>query len=1142
MTLGSAPLPPELSARLAQLSPERRALVERALRDAAAKASVHPSPDAIARTVEPGDNAPLSYTQELLWMFERASPHVAMYNSPRIFRLRGALNVGALRHALDAHLARHHVYHTRIVEDQAGVHQRVYPARPVVLDAIDLRHELSGLDSDARDLIVESRLRAAARAPFDLEGDQLLRGTLFSVDSNEWVLLLVSHHIASDDWSRGVMFREIERLYAAAVSGEQAELAPMPIQYADYARWQREHLSGASLERVLDFWRRELAGAPAKLELPTDRPSVSVPAGTGARMLATWPPALGAQLRALASHHDATLFMTLLAAWQILLARLSGQVDVVVGTPIAGRDRPELENVVGYFADTLVIRGRLAGAPTFVEHLARVRASCLAAFEHRDVPYEKLLVALASERGERVSTIFHSLFTVHADAAEQFCLPNVEIESLVLDVGISKADVSLAVRADADGGMRAMLEYRTELFDTWRMVRMHEQLRTLLEGIVANPEQRVSQLPLLNASQRRELDAWNETTQPFSDTSTLGERIEACIDAHRETVSLQFGANTVSFAELDVRANKLAHHLMRAGVKPGVGVALCFDRSFALVVCMVATLKAGGHYVPLDPAYPPDRLAYMLDDSAAGVLLTDAAHRGLIPEKVGGPARILLDDAWSVDGLLASELSTRPSPTVTPDDLAYVIYTSGSTGQPKGVMIPNRAVVNYLEWMQRATAIGPADCVLQKAPASFDASIWEFFLPLVSGARLLLAQPGGHQDPDYLLSTIVRDGVTVMQLVPSQLQMILETPGAEALSRLRLLVCGGEALPGDFVARLDRIAPVAMLNLYGPTEATVYATWWAHDARVDGPWDGSPIPIGRPTFNTRIHLVDAAMQLVPVGVPGELLIGGVQVARGYHARPALTTEKFITDPFSTRAGDRLYRTGDLACWRPDGVLEYLGRIDNQVKVRGFRIELGEIEEALGRHAAVLQCVVVVREDAPGEKRLVAYVVLQGDGEAATPAALREFLLTGLPHYMVPSSIDVLAAIPMNANGKADRNALPAPSAERVANNIAPRTLTEQAIAEIWRDVFALPAISVDAGFLDLGGHSLLAIRILSRMRRELDVIIPLDALLRGGSIAHVASLMDDLRRQPAPVADDDLALVPVSRESFRRLKATPGGT
>ena len=1140
MTSGSTPLPPELAARLAQLSPERRALVERALRDAAAKASAGTPQvsDTIARTVAPGDHAPLSYTQELLWMFERASPHVATYNSPRIFRLRGALDVVALRGALDAHVVRHDVYHTRIVEDQHGAHQRVHPARPVSLDEIDLRPVLHGLDASARDACIESRLRDAARAPFDLERDQLLRGVLFAVGSAEWVLLLVSHHIASDDWSRGVMFREIEALYRAAVVGGAAELSSMPIQYADYARWQREHLSGAALERVLDYWRRELAGAPPKLELPTDRASLSAPSGAGARMLAAWPPALGEQLRALASKYDATLFMTLLAAWQVLLSRLSGQTDVVVGTPIAGRERPELEHVVGYFADTLVIRGRLAGAPTFVEHLARVRASCLAAFEHRDVPYEKLLVSLASERNERVATVFHSLFTVHTDAAEQFTLPNVQVVSLVLDVGIAKADVSLSVRTDADGGMRAMLKYRTELFDPWRMERLHEQLRTLLEGIVANPEQRVSQLPLLSAAQRHELDAWNDTARRFSDRSTLARRIEACIDAHRDGVALQLGAATMTFAKLESHANQLAHRLRRAGVAPGVGVALCFDRSFELVVCMVATLKAGGHYVPLDPVYPADRLAYMLADSAAGVLLTDAAHRDLVPD--GAAERWLLDGAWDDAGMLASESAERPDSNATPEDLAYVIYTSGSTGQPKGVMIPNRAVVNYLEWMQDATAIGPADCVLQKAPASFDASIWEFFLPLVTGARLLLAQPGGHQDPDYLLSTIARDGVTIMQLVPSQLQMVLETAGAEALSALRLLVCGGEALPGDFVARLDRIAPVSMLNLYGPTEATVYATWWAHDARVDGAWDGSPIPIGKPNFNTRIHLVDAAMQLVPVGVPGELLIGGVQVARGYHNRAALSAEKFIADPFSSRDDARLYRTGDLARWRPDGVLEYLGRIDNQVKVRGFRIELGEIEEALGRHPGVKQCVVVVREDAPGEKRLVAYVVPEPGAAGATSAALRDFLLTTLPHYMVPTSIDTLDAIPMNANGKADRNALPVPSAERVAVLVAPRTDTERSVAAIWCDVFALPAISVDAGFLDLGGHSLLAIRILSRMRRELGVIVPLDALLRGGSVAVVSALTDELRQRPAPIDDDDLALAPVSRDSYRRSTAAPG--
>ncbi|AHG93595.1 amino acid adenylation domain protein (plasmid) [Gemmatirosa kalamazoonensis] len=1089
MSEGAPALDRALEERLAKMSPAKRALFLKA-----AGLPVDYAPPA-ARTGIPrrpaGTPAPLSFAQELLWLLQAANPGFFAYNAPRAYRLRGPLDVRALQRALDAHVERHEIYRSVVRATDDGPVQEVRPARPVTLRVEDLR--------EAGEAVVADRARDVMREPFDLARDQLLRAALFRVGDDEHVLVLVSHHIASDGWSRGVMFRELAASYEAALADVDAELPPLPIQYGDFAAWQREHLSGERLERLLAFWRDTLAGAPHALELPTDRPLSGLPSAEGARVQALFPPELAAALKALARAHDATLFMTLLAAWQVLLARYTGQDDVLVGTPIAGRTRPEVEGLVGYFADTLVVRARLGGAPTFAEHLARVRETSLAAFDHQEVPYEKLVLELASARGGSTAPLFQSLFTLHDDRPERLGLAGVQVERFAADGGWTKADVSLSA-ADRADGLAVVLEYRTDAFDRDRMERMLDHLRTLLEGIVAAPDTPVTRLPLIGAAERARMDAWNDTAREYSHDSTLIARIEAAVDRVPNAIALQVGRETLTFAELDARANRLARRLKREGVGPGVGVALCFERSFELVVGQLAAMKAGGHYVPLDPDYPEDRIAYMLEDSAAPVVLTDRAHRGVLPPSATNVLE--LDACWPE---IARESGDRLPNDAAPSDLAYVIYTSGSTGRPKGVMIPHRAVVNYVEWMQRAFPLRADDCVLQKAPASFDASIWEFFLPLVAGVRLLLAKPGGHQDPDYLMGTVTRDGVTIMQLVPSQLQMVLETPSAEALSRLRLLVSGGEALPGDLLARLDRIAPVKLTNLYGPTECTVYATSWTHDPRVDGPHDGSPVPIGRPIDNARVYVVHPdTLERQPLGIPGELLIGGVQVARGYRNRAELTAEKFIRDPFGTRDSglgtregeasesrvpspeSRVYRTGDLARLRADGIVEYLGRIDNQVKLRGFRIELGEIEEALARHRAVRQCVVLLREDVPGDKRLVAYVAYQ-PGAADDAAALREFLRAQLPEYMVPAVFVALDAIPLNANGKADRRALPAPAGAESTGSATPyappRTTLEHELVEIWESLLRHRPIGIHDDFFAVGGHSLLAMRMLVEIER-----------------------------------------------------------
>ena len=1109
-----SPIDEALRVRLENMSPAKRALFlstvglppELAKQFAAATPAVQ-SKTSIPRRAD--GVAPLSFGQELLWLLQLATPGFAAYNAPRAYRVRGPLDIAALQTALDAHVERHEIYRSVIRSNGSALVQEVRPARPVELRVADVRGELASLAPSSRDASIAVHTRAAMREPFDLERDQLLRGTVLRIGENEHIVVLVSHHIASDGWSRGVMFREIAAFYDAAVNGTNAALDPLPIQYADFAAWQREYLAGERLARVLAFWRSQLAGAPATLELPTDRPRSGMPSAEGARVTGLFPPEITAGLKTLARKHDATLFMVLLAAWQVLLSRYSSQDDVLVGTPIAGRAMPELEGLVGYFADTLVIRGQLHGEPTFTEFLARVRERSLAAFDHQDVPYEKLVLEMAQERGGSTAPLFQSLFVMHDDHPARLSLAGATVESFAADGGWTKADVSLSVSDRADG-LGVVLEYRTDAFDHERMARMLGHFRTLLESILVAPETSVARLEMLSAAEREQFDTWNSTAHSYSHDHTLIQCIEATVARTPNAVALQVDSgDTMTFAESNRRANQLAHRLVREGVRPGVGVALCFERSFELVIGQLGAMKAGGHYVPLDPSYPKDRLAFMLEDSEAPVVLTNTAQRSVLPEDLA-PAKMIVLDAERAD--IERESESTPESRVATEDLAYVIYTSGSTGRPKGVMIPHRAVVNYIEWMQRTFPVSGADGILQKAPASFDASIWEFFLPLVAGARLVLAKPGGQQDPDYLMRTIVRHGVTVMQLVPSQLQMVLDSPSASLLGGLRLLALGGEALPGDLLARLDRVAPVPTVNLYGPTECTVYAMSWTHDPRTDGPWDGSPVPIGKPIHNTQVYVVDPmTMEQQPIGVPGELLIGGVQVARGYHNRPELNAEKFVADPF-TGGKTGLYRTGDLAVRRGHGVVDYLGRIDNQIKLRGFRIELGEIEESLLRHRAIRQCVVLLREDAPGDRQLVAYVAFE-PGRHENAAVLREFLRTGLPEYMVPTAFVALDAIPLNANGKVDRRTLLARphvvegGATKTSPYVAPRTTIEHELRDIWESLLAHRPIGIQDDFFAIGGHSLLAMRMLIEIERVRGRRLPVATLFEQTTIEKLAAVI-----------------------------------
>ncbi|HEX2078241.1 MAG TPA: amino acid adenylation domain-containing protein [Longimicrobium sp.] len=1084
----------ELATRLAKLTPAQRRLLElrRAQQSGAAPAAIP------ARGEGP---APLSFSQRRLWFLDRMEPGNAFYNLPNAVRLRGALDVPALERALGQVVARHAVLRSVFREVAGEPVQAPLPPRPFALPV----NVLFGADDDA----LRAALAAEARLPFDLAEGPPFRARLFRLGARDHALVVTLHHVVGDAWSFGVLFRELGALYGAFAAGEPSPLGPLPIQYADYAAWQRRHGTPEALAPQLDWWTERMKGAPDLLELPADRPRPAVQKFRGGRHRMELSGELTERLRQIGGEHGATLFMVLLAAWQTLLARHTGREDVVVGSSIAGRNRAETEGLIGFFVNTLAMRTDLSGDPGFRQLLERVRRTALDAYARQDLPFESLVEALRIPRDLSRQPVFQAMLMLHRPQGA-FALPGLECEPLEADPGTSIFDLGLYAW-DRPEGLRAMLEYNADLFDAATAARFVDRFRTLLEGIAANPDAPLSRLPVMPAGEAAQLSAWNATGRDYPGTECIHELIAKQAAATPDAVAVVFEDERVTYAELDRRANRLANHLRALGVGPEVRVGVCAERSVELVVALLGVLKAGGGYVPLDPGYPRDRLAYMLADSRVAVLLTQAHLADRIPPH--GARTVRLDADWP---RIAQESDAAPEPGVGLDHLAYVIYTSGSTGQPKGAENEHRGIRNRLLWMQEAFGLDGTDAVLQKTPFSFDVSVWEFFWPLMTGARLVVAKPEGHREPAYLARLIGQEGVTTVHFVPSMLQAFLEEPDLSACAPLRRVVCSGEALPAELQTRFFQRLGAGLHNLYGPTEAAVDVTWWA--CAPDD--DRRSVPIGRPIANTQIHLLDARLNPVPAGVAGELYIAGVQVGRGYLGRRGLTAERFVPDPFSAHPGARMYRTGDLARWLADGSVDYLGRADHQVKVRGFRIELGEIEAALAAHPGVREAVVVARTDAPGETRLVAYLTAAGEA-APDAAALREHLRAGLPEYMVPTAFVAMEALPLSPNGKVDRKALPAPEARRdeAVAFVAPRDETERAIAEIWREALGVEQVGVDDNFFDLGGHSLLLVRVHGRIREALGPEVTVVELFQHPTVGALAARLARGGEQAAPARE-----------------------
>ncbi|HEY0016596.1 MAG TPA: amino acid adenylation domain-containing protein [Longimicrobium sp.] len=921
--------------------------------------------------------ARLSFAQERLWFLDRLSPGSAAYTIPLALRLTGDLNEGALRRALREIVDRHESLRTTFGEDGGEPRQRIAPAVPC---AVPLR-DLSRLDVGERDAALHEAIARQARSPFDLERGPLFRMELLRTAADEHVLLVTIHHVVTDGWSMGVFFREMAALYDAFVRGRPSPLPPLPLQYADFAAWQRERLAGPLLERETAYWRAQLAGAPTLLELPTDRPRPAVQSFRGAMLRFAVPPELGRELRALGRREGATLFMVLLAALKVLLSRYAGQDDVVVGSPTAGRTREEAEGMIGFFTNTLALRTDLSGDPSFRALLHRVRDTALEAYAHPELPFEKLVAELGIERTLSHNPLFQAIFTVQGASWKPVQLAGLLVESIPTDRASTIADLWLSVTEDGDR-LAGILEYATDLWEPATAGRMLGHLRVLLEAVAADPERRLSALPLMREAERREVvAACNDTRRAYPPYATVHEAIERQAARTPDAVALVSGGARLSYAGLNRRANRLAHHLRARGVGPETRVGLCLERGVEMVEGLLAVLKAGGAYLPLDPEYPAERLAFMLQDAGVRLVLTDGrgaaglAQHGVEALRLDGPAR-----PW------AGGPEENPPAAAGPRALAYVIYTSGSTGRPKGVQVEHASIHNRIQWMQEEYGLGADDVVLQKTPYTFDVSVWEFLWPLSVGARLVMAEPDGHRNPAYLVDVIERERVTTLHFVPSMLRVFLDEPGLRRTRSLRRLFSSGEALSAGLVAGVaQKLAGCRAHNLYGPTEAAVDVSYWDCTAAPDR----DPVPIGRPVANTQLYVLDPRGEPVPAGVPGELLIGGVQVARGYLGRPGLTAERFVPDPFGGEPGARLYRTGDRVRRAADGTLEYIGRTDFQVKVRGFRIEPGEIETALLQQPDVGEAVVVARPAEGGEKRLVAYVVPRaaehGDGGAAEAA-------------------------------------------------------------------------------------------------------------------------------------------------------------
>ncbi len=1094
--------------RIAELPPQKRALLSRKLN-------------------------PMSFAQQRLWFLDQLDPGTSAYNLFTGYRLSGPLDVSALERSLSEIVRRHEVLRTNFAMIEGRLVQILNPPRPIELPLEDL----SDVPESEREAQLKQLANEEAQRPFDLARGNPLRATLVKLAPDEHVSLLTVHHIVFDGWSMGIFLQEMAVLYDAFSRGAASPLGDLPMQYGDFARWQRQTLQGARLEEILDYWKTQLRDVPPLLELPTDRPRTAMQSFTGTQMPFGLSPELSDSLRALSRQEDVTLFMLLLAAFKVVLWRYSGQENIVVATPVAGRDRSEIEGLIGFFVNTLVLHTDVSGNPTFRELLKRVREVALGAYAHQDLPFEKLVEEIRPERDTSQNPLFQVMFTLQNVSAPTMETAPVQSAGLTMtridaDSVTSQFDLTLGL-IDRETDLVLWIEYNTHLFNRDRIERMAGHLRSLLAAVVENADLRLSELPLLAETERQQLlSEWNHTAQTDSRDKCIHQLFEQQVETTPDAVAVLFGNESMSYRDLNVRANKLANHLREQGVGPEVRVGLLAERSFDMIAGILAIVKAGGAYVPIDPAYPADRMSFILSDANIPILL---AQRHLA-EKPGphSAQMIFIGEAGPEDAHNAVN-------TAYPESNAVILYTSGSTGKPKGVVVQHRSLVNYVESAIASYELTAGDRVLQFASIGFDTSAEEIFCSLSCGAALVLRTEDMLDSTTHFLERCREAGVSMLTLPTAywhQLTASMSDSDWELAGNVRLWIGGGESmLPQNVQEWQRRLGKrVRLINSYGPTEATIACTGY----EVTEAEDLSQVPIGRPLTNAEVYILDKYLQPVPAGVYGELCIGGAGLTRGYLNRPRSTAEKFIPNPFNG-TGERLYRTGDVARFLSDGNLEYFGRSDQQVKIRGFRIEIGEIEAVLGRHPALRESAVVVREIG-SEKRLVAYVVPHASPGPST-SELREFMKAQVPEYMVPSIFTMLERLPLTPSGKINRKALPAPDQSRpelAAKMVPPRNEVEQTLAEIWQSVLGLEKVGIYDSFFELGGDSILSIQVVSRASQKGLRLTPKQIFLNQ-TIAELALVVETAGESKAEqgIVTGPVPLTPIQHLLFEQNFSDP---
>ena len=1034
------------------------------------------------------DSIPLSYAQQRHWFLWQLEPQSTAYHLSAALRLSGELDVAALQTSFRILVQRHESLRTVCRVNAHGQAQQVIVAAgDFALQTIDL----SDLPFDSRQQRAVQEAKQIITTPFDLTQGPLLRVAVIRLDAQKHHLIVAMHHIISDAWSNRIVIDELAVCYRACLMGEPPQLPELPVQYADYAVWQRNWLEAGEKERQLAYWRTQLGDTHKILQLPVDHARLPVNNYRAAQHNFQLPAPLAAGLRRLAQERGVTLFMALLCGFQMLLYRYSGQNDIRVGVPVANRQRAEAERIVGLFVNTQVLCNRIDSRMTLAAILDQTRDAAFGAQTYQDLPFEYLVEALQPERSLHQNPLFQVMFNhLREDYRALYRLPGLTVSEFEPGERGAQFELVLDTVEKPDGQIDARFTYAAELFETDTIQRLSEHYLYLLRQLTDNPLQCLGDVNVLSEMEWTQLNDWGVNARHYADVEPVQRLIEQRVMDQPDAVALIFQDTELSYVKLNQRANQLAHHLIALSIKPESRVGIALERSIDMVVALLAVLKAGGAYVPLDPDYPAERLQHMIADSGTELLLTQSHVRAKIP---------CPEHCLELDTLTVTDYpNDNPDVTLHPEHLAYIIYTSGSTGKPKGAMNRHGALHNRLVWMQEAFPIGTRDTVLQKTPFSFDVSVWEFFWPLMYGARLMIANPGDHRDAERLIGLIRQHHVTLLHFVPSMLRAFMANTQAATCTNLKHIICSGEALQPEMQqAVFDRLPTVKLHNLYGPTEAAIDVTHWVCHLE-----SSSNIPIGRPISATQTYILDSDLNPVPSGVAGELYLGGAGLARGYLNRPGLTAERFVADPFGHR-GERLYRTGDLARWRRDGQIEYLGRLDHQVKIRGFRIELGEIEAQLLQQPEIREAVVTVHATGQ-DARLVAYISLHA-GKTVDVVLLNEALRKTLPDYMLPSAVVTLDRLPLSANGKIDRNRLPAAEFTNVDDYEPPQGEIEQLLAGIWQEVLGIGQAGRNDHFFRLGGHSLLILQVQQRMQSKHPVSLPLRLLFEHPVLKDMAS-------------------------------------